>query len=98
MDCGECAEPFGNRMHVGLHLVNELSSEPGFICLVPQGCLGHILFFFGPEMDIYRHRRRRTSARTSAAGSATQFNAFGIRKGDRPHGHDHIPGFPVTIY
>jgi hypothetical protein len=56
------------RIYGGLHLVNELRSEARFIRLVPQGRFGHILFCFGPETDLYRHRRRRTSARTSAAG------------------------------
>ena len=68
VNVGEGAGLFGNRIYGGLHLVNELRSEAGFDFLVPQGCLDHILFCFGPETDLYRHRRRRTSARTSAAG------------------------------
>ena len=64
----ERAGLFRNRIYGGLHLVNELHSEARFVCLVPQSSLGHVLFCFRPETDLYRHRRRRTSARTSAAG------------------------------
>ena len=64
---GERVGLTGNRVYGGLHLVNELPSKAGFICLVPQSCLGHVLFCFGPETNLYRHRRRRTSANASAA-------------------------------